>query len=1123
MKWGTMAVHSRSNVIKCLFWVTALCLATVTLTTEGAGLYDLSFTQNVYNVSVPENSHGKTFASPASKMGIYIPENLPVTITYQLLDTTEDLFKVEDRLVGDFSFLLIRTHSGSYGRLNREFKSEYHFKVKAVAESNGVTFETTANVIVYISDLNDLQPLFDQTSYEVTVPEDTHLHQSIAQVSAYDGDQGINREIYYSFVDKTNVFAIHPTSGVVTLTRQLNYFLRKEYTLQILAQDRGPISTQSTRKRPATLLVQVRPVNYFPPDINVKKLPTVIEPSQGEVVLAIVKVQDRDIGENGKVKTVQLVQSPAKELISLQKGGQEGEYRVVLRPSAQVETPNPGYNLTVQAIDNGAPALDRNETFYISVYDSNVIPKFTVSAVSVQVEEIAPINTPITYVQAESNRRVDIRYEIVGGNTFNLFKVNHISGLVSTSAILDAEKLRNVQLEIVVYNAVQRNLKSSDSCIVNITIVDNNDNAPQFHNTDNVSEIYIQENLPIGSSIFKIGATDLDQNENGKISFSIINAKNVPFEIEPFTGIIRTSSILDYETMRHSYKLNIRISDWGLPFSRENEMIFTVNLLDTNDNKPQFETGNCSGVIHRKAPVGTEVQVVPAIDFDIIDILQYRIEAGNENSCFAIDTGTARLTLNCPLGVIKETSQRLRIVAKDGLHDSDPVEIQINITNDPADPRISGKPVNIVCQRSDIYQRLQNLVALSHTNNEATDFGIAKTTLLDAVNIAPKFNNSVPNNIDLSEGVPVGSIVAQFQAVDQDACYNGNLVYVIRSGDVEGYFKMDMFTGTLTVIAPLDREFRDEYRLLLEVSDLGSPQLLSNITVDIKVLDENDNAPKFNQDLYTVTISENINVNSTVAQVSATDKDLGKNAEIVYTIVSNTDHFSINPSSGIIKVNKPLDREKYPVYQVLVRASDRGEKLVRLSSTAMVLVELTDVNDVVPEFTPNSYSVRIREDHPVGSVVTVVTAADTDEGKFGEVSYHLVYGEDFFEIDSETGVIRIIKGLDYESHQVHNISVRAQDGGIPPLVSVCFINIEVSDVNENFLAPVFESFFAIGYVSENEPIGVTVMFVKAYDPDGDGVTYSIRDGTGLGRFTIDSNGSIFSISGLLEENEMKKT
>ncbi|XP_052280093.1 protocadherin Fat 1-like isoform X4 [Dreissena polymorpha] len=1108
MKWGTMAVQSTSSVTKCLVWVTALCLATVTLTTEGAGLYDLRFTQNVYNVLVPENSHGKTFAIPTSKMGIFIPENLPVTITYQLLDTTEDLFKVEDRLVGDFSFLLIRTHSGSYGKLNREFKSEYHFKVKAVAESNGVTFETTTNVIVYISDLNDLQPLFDQTSYEVSVPEDTQLHQSIAQVSAYDGDQGINREIYYSFVDKTNVFAIHPTSGVVTLTRPLNYFLKKEYTLQILAQDRGPTSTQSTRKRPSTLLVQVRPVNYFPPDINVKKLPTVIEPSQGEVVLAIVKVLDRDIGENGKVKTVQLVQSSAKELISLQKGGQEGEYRVVLRPSAQVETPNRGFNLTVQAIDNGAPALDRNETFYISVYDSNVIPKFTVSAISVHVEEIAPINTPITYVQAESNRKFDIRYEIVGGNTFNLFKVNHISGLVSTSAILDAEKLRNLQLKIVVYNAVQRNLRSSDTCIVNITIVDNNDNAPQFHITDNVSEIYIQENLPIGSSIFKIGATDLDQNENGKISFSIINAKNVPFEIEPFTGIIRTSSILDYETMRHSYKLNIRISDWGLPFSRENEMIFTVNLQDTNDNKPQFETGNCTGVIHRKTPVGTEVQVVPAIDFDVNDILQYHIEAGNENTCFAINNGTARLTLNCPLGVIKETSQRLRIVAKDGLHDSDPVDIQINITDDPADQRLSGKHVNIVCQRTDIYQRLQNLVALSHTNNEPTDFGIAKTTLPDAVNTAPKFNNSVPKNLDLSEGVAVDSMVARFQAVDQDAGYNGKLVYVIRSGDVEGYFKIDMFTGTLKVMSPLDREFRDEYRLLLEVSDLGSPQLLSNISVDIKVLDENDNAPKFNQDLYTVTISESINVNSTVAQVSATDKDLGKNAEIVYTIVSNTDHFSINPSNGIIKVNKPLDREKYPVYQVLVRASDRGEKLVSLSSTATVLVELTDVNDVVPEFTPNSYSVRIREDHPVGSVVTVVTAADTDEGKFGEVSYHLVYGEDFFEIDSETGVIRIIKGLDYESHQVHNISVRAQDGGIPPLVSVCFINIEVSDVNENFLAPVFESFFAIGYVSENEPIGVTVMFVKAYDPDGDGVTYSIRDGSGLGRFTIDSNGTI---------------
>jgi protocadherin Fat 1/2/3 len=448
----------------------------------------------------------------------------------------------------------------------------------------------------------------------------------------------------------------------------------------------------------------------------------------------------------------------------------------------------------------------------------------------------------------------------------------------------------------------------------------------------------------------------------------------------------------------------------------------------------------------------------------------------------------------------------LRVVANDGIHQSNPIDIEMTLVNSKQSNQLSNSQANIQCKKTDIFQKLQDIVSKSRQSNAPIDFGIPKDPVVVQVNTPPAFNATVPTNLEVSEGLAVGTVLAKLEAVDKDKGYNGKLVYVIKSGDISGYFKVDMYTGGLMVLSNLDREIRDNFQLLVEVTDLGNPSLSANTSLSIKVLDVNDNAPKFEQEQYSAVISENINVNATVTQVSASDNDLGQNAEISYTIVSDTDHFSINSKNGMIVVSKPLDRERHPVYKVLVRASDKGEKQISLSSTATVLVELTDVNDVVPAFTPDMYSVRIREDLPVGSIVTVVTAADSDADKNGEVSYQLVYGEEYFEIDSETGVIRIIKSLDYEMQQVHNISVRAQDGGIPPLISVCFINIEVVDVNENLLAPVFENFYAYGYISENMPIGTTVMIVKAYDPDGDGVTYSIRDGSGLGRFTIDSNG-----------------
>lgn len=153
---------------------------------------------------------------------------------------------------------------------------------------------------------------------------------------------------------------------------------------------------------------------------------------------------------------------------------------------------------------------------------------------------------------------------------------------------------------------------------------------------------------------------------------------------------------------------------------------------------------------------------------------------------------------------------------------------------------------------------------------------------------------------------------------------------------------------------------------------------------------------------------------------------------------------------------------------------DLGDK--PLSSTATVKVILIDVNDNVPKFVPENYDIKIQEDIPVGTVITTIKAEDRDEGENGRLTYKLIYGvEDMFEIDGDTGVIRLIKPLDFETKQVYNISAHAEDGGNPSMVSACFINIEVVDVNENYEPPVFDDIVGYGRVKENIPVGSQVM------------------------------------------------
>lgn len=1102
-------------------WVFILHVVSTLTSAAAPSQLPFSFTYPMYNATIPENSVGKTYIMSSRKMGIYVHDK-SLDVSYSIAKRDDDLiFKLEELRIEDFWFLRIRTNTGILpGKLNRELRDHYTLHVKAVGQNiAGLIFEAETTVYITVLDTNDLSPIFYNPRYNVTISEDTPLHTSIIQVSASDADIGVNAEIYYSFVDNTNVFAIHPTTGVVTLTRPLNYQDQNEYELEILANDRGPkTSTQISKLRGrAKLTVSVQQVNLYPPEVYIENLPSLIEHGNIGTVYAIVHIEDKDSGVNGEIKKPQIVNGDPDEYFMLRQGKAPGEYLIIVRENLDREDSPDGFNLTLFVSDSGTPGLNTSVVVPVDIQDMNDnSPVFAQAVYEAKIEESALMNTPVLFVNAgdaDLGKNAKVRYFISGGNDDNYFKMDAASGLISTASALDAEQVSEVELEVSAEDEANTGSRKSGAAVVRISIKDCNDNTPVFNSTDDI--FYIEENSPIGSEVGQVTATDMDSDENGYLSMTIANVNPVPFDIDPFSGVLKTTGELDYESMREKYILKIRASDWGSPFRREAETQVTIRLRDLNDNKPKFQHSSCVLYVSIEAVQNTELLVVSAVDFDLTNIVTYNITEGNDDGRFVINPEGGDLQLNVPANELRNEKVILTVTASDGVHSADPMFITV-----------------IVVDKGHSYNKLtDNLITRSCTETNATKVledmllkkqkdSLENRDLMSEIpdqylhnDHAPVFNN-MPENVSVDEDSPIGFSVLKLPVEDQDPGYNGKLVYVISEGNSQGFFSVSN-EGVLYVLSKLDREKQDRHELVILAADLGSPNKSATKNLSVIVLDKNDCSPKFERNHYTMNVSENVNINATITQVYATDDDEDKNAQITYSIISDTEEFKVDHQTGIIRVNGLLDRERQEIYNILIQAKDGGID-PSLSSTTTVTIIVTDINDNLPKFSPEVYDIKIREDLPVGAVVTMLTAYDPDVGDGGKVKYSLIYGTDGkFEIDEETGTVRIAQKLDFERKQVYNITAQAEDQGDSPLLSSCFINIEVVDVNENLHPPTFENFVAIGYVREDEPIGtgfmqVSATDIEALDNDTMPVMYSIRDGSGLGRFTIDNNGTIFT-------------
>ncbi|KAM5299015.1 protocadherin gamma-A2 isoform 11-T11 [Ctenodactylus gundi] len=348
---------------------------------------------------------------------------------------------------------------------------------------------------------------------------------------------------------------------------------------------------------------------------------------------------------------------------------------------------------------------------------------------------------------------------------------------------------------------------------------------------------------------------------------------------------------------------------------------------------------------------------------------------------------------------------------------------------------------------------------------------------------AGQIRYSVPEEID--KGSVVGNIAKDLGWEPLALAERG--VRIVSRGRTQ-LFALNPRSGSLITADRIDREelCAQSARCVVNFNILLEDKL-TIYSVEVEITDINDNAPRFGVEDLELKISETTTPGFRIPLKSAHDADVGENSLRKYELKSN-DHFSLDVRSGAdgnkypeLVLEHALDREEEAVHHLVLVASDLGDPL--RSGTCRIHVRVLDVNDNAPVFTQPEYRVSILENTPVGTRILTVTANDPDEGYNAQVAYFLEKppGEtsEVFELKSTSGELTIIKSLDYEDAESHEIDIEAQDG--PGLLTRTKVTVTVLDVNDN--APEFYMTSATSSVPEDSPPGTVIALFNVHDRD----------------------------------------
>uniref|UniRef100_A0A672SPE4 Protocadherin 2 alpha a 15 n=1 Tax=Sinocyclocheilus grahami TaxID=75366 RepID=A0A672SPE4_SINGR len=473
---------------------------------------------------------------------------------------------------------------------------------------------------------------------------------------------------------------------------------------------------------------------------------------------------------------------------------------------------------------------------------------------------------------------------------------------------LDREVTKRMKLQLTALDGGRP--PKSGTMEITIDVLDINDNAPVF--TKEAYIVMLNENTPVGTTIFRVNATDLDEGQNSEIVYSLghdVNDKlRKLFNINPVTGEIVVTGLLDFE-VKDKYEIDIQASDKGIvPLTTDKSL--TIKIADVNDNSPQIEVTSFSSAIPEDSKPGTTVALISVSDLDS--------EINGRVTC--------SLPEDIPFKLMPSSQENTYTLVTISSLDRETIS-RYDITLEAKD---AGQPPQSSVKSITVH--------VSDVNDNVPD---------PAFSVSPYAFYVMENNIP---GKSLFSVSASDRDLDENAVVHYNIWR--DPGDENKYasfININSENGEIYALKSFDFEKVQMFQFQVVATDSGTPSLSSNVTVNVFILDQNDNVPVV---LYPASangsaegveeIPRNVNAGHLVTKVRAYDADIGYNGWLLFSLQEVSDHslFGLDRYTGQIRALRSFTETDEAQHKLLILVKDNGN--VSLSATATVIVKVVE-------------------------------------------------------------------------------------------------------------------------------------------------------------------------------------
>ncbi|XP_062986131.1 protocadherin beta-16-like isoform X2 [Elgaria multicarinata webbii] len=547
---------------------------------------------------------------------------------------------------------------------------------------------------------------------------------------------------------------------------------------------------------------------------------------------------------------------------------------------------------------------------------------------------------------------------------------------------------------------------------IEFQIEDVNDNSPKFSKNQIFFEI--SEHIPRNTRFPLQRAQDSDKGENAVQNYTLSPNEHFRLDVQSHTDGSKYAELVLEKALDREVQARIALIlsavDGGIPKRTGTAQIF-VDVLDANDNVPQFGQTAYKVKLMENSPLGTLVTKVEASDRDIGSnahiTYSYSQVPENVHRSFKLNKLTGEITIAGTIDYEENSNYEINVEAVD------------------------GGGLSAYCKV---------IVEVEDENDNVPEVTVTSST-------SP-----------LPEDSPTETVVALFSVTDRDSGDNGRTACTTETNLPFGLKAIEDNYYQLVTQQPLDREQVSEYNITITATDRGSPRLTSVRMINIEISDINDNPPVFETSHYEMQLRENNIPGLLIGSVRAVDLDMEQNAKVTYFLLPGkirdgpaSSFISINSETGNLYAIRSIDYEDIKDFRVVVRAMDKGSP--PLSSEVIVQVHILDENDNAPFILyPLQNITSLSNDLvPRGAdasyLVTKVVAADRDSGQNSWLSYQLLKATDpgLFTVGAQNGEVRTTKPISNRDSFKQNLIVLVRDNGHPPQSTSAMLRILLVD------------------------------------------------------------------------------